>query len=64
MDASKALWDKFRSAQRAKNGDAALAFKNAIERTNKGEEVDAAWWENQGDMALAFPDRVRESVQV
>jgi hypothetical protein len=52
MMATTALWDKFRAAQRAKNGDASLAYKNAIECANKDKEVDAAWWEKQGDMAV------------
>ena len=50
--ATKDLWDKFRAAQKAKNGDAALAYKNAIEQSNKGFEDRATWWEKQGDMAM------------
>jgi len=51
--ASKELWDKLRLAQTTKNcGDSANAYKKAIELANKGKEVDAAWWERQGDMAM------------
>ena len=61
MTASKELWDKFRAAQRVKNGDAAYAYKNAIEAANKDKEVDAAWWEKMGDDAVAT---TKEHVQV
>ena len=52
MEASKALWSKLRAAQDTNNADASVAFKKAIELANKGKEVDAAWWETQGDMAM------------
>jgi hypothetical protein len=61
--ATKELWDKLRLAQRTKNGDAALAFKNAIECSHKGKEVDAAWWERQGDMAMPTAEK-QESLSV
>jgi hypothetical protein len=50
--ATKELWEKLRLAQQIKAGDAANAFKKAIELANKGKEVDSAWWERQGDMAM------------
>ena len=59
-DASKELYEKFRSAQSMNNADASVAYKKAIELTNKGKAADAAWWEQQGDMAMPTP----ESVQV
>jgi hypothetical protein len=61
--ATKALWDKLRLAQDTKNGDAALAFKNAIDRSNKGKTAEAAWWEQQGDLATNFVP-TREHVKV
>ncbi len=60
--ATKELWDKFRAAQKAKCGDAALAYKNAIDNSGKRKEVDAAWWERQGDMAMPTP--VQEPAEV
>ena len=54
--ATNALWDKLRLAQREKNGDAAFAYKNAIDRANKGKAEDAAWWERQGDAAMPTSD--------
>jgi hypothetical protein len=50
--ASKALWDKLRAAQAAKNKDAADAYREAIEHVNKGKMKDAAWWERMGDDAM------------
>jgi hypothetical protein len=46
------LWKKLHAAQDAKNADAAIAYKNAIERANKGKIADAEWWANQGDEAM------------
>jgi len=57
MEASQALWSKFRAAQQANNADAANAFKKAIELANKGK--DASWWEKQGDMALYIDQPVQ-----
>ena len=66
--ASKELYDKLGLAQRAKNGDAANAFKKAIELVNKGKEKDAAWWEMMGDDAMPSTKPVlvrdREPVKV
>jgi len=56
MTASTALWSKLRAAQDAKNADAAVAYKKAVELANKDKEVDAAWWEKQGDMAMYVDD--------
>ena len=52
MMATTALWNKFNAAKAAKNGGASLAYKNAIECANKDKEVDAAWWEKQGDIEM------------
>ena len=59
-DASKELYEKFRSAQGMNNADASVAYKKAIELAGKGKTADAAWWEQQGDMAMPTP--VQESV--
>jgi hypothetical protein len=48
------LWKKLHAAQDAKNADASVAYKNAIERANKGKIEDAMWWEKQGDMAAGI----------
>ena len=51
MSATQALWDKFRAAQKSKNGDAAFAYQHAIDLQNKGKMKDAEWWEKMGDDA-------------
>jgi hypothetical protein len=53
MGASKELWKKFRAAQDAKNEDASVAYRRAIERADKGKTADAEWWEKQGDEAMS-----------
>lgn len=53
--ASQGLWKKLHAAQDTKNADAAFAYKKAVEFANSGKVADAAWWENQGDMAMPEP---------
>lgn len=52
MTAPTSLWTKLRAAQAAGNADAANAYREAIAHANKGKDIDAAWWEKQGDMAM------------
>lgn len=52
MPASPELWSKLRAAQKAKNSDAAVAYKQAVEHANKEKATDAAWWEKMGDDAM------------